>query len=107
MERGVELIFVVMLLGIKNATQRLIHVELCGDTGRSSVGRCFAANRDARVDSDHLSEDVKDGLSHVSKTWRVGYQVAYLGHGLVIDVDQFARVRVDLQCTVEAKRCLY
>lgn len=75
--------------------------------GRARLGGCLAAaDGDRCVDCDHLGEDVKDGLSSSAYALDSRSKRTHLRHCLVVDVDQFPRVGVDLQRAVEAQRGL-
>jgi hypothetical protein len=84
-------------------------VGLLEVAGGSRLGGCLAAaDGDGCVDCDHFGEDVEDRLELLSASvhFVTDYCVTYLGHRLVVDVDEFPRVGVDLQRAVEAQRGL-
>lgn len=75
------------------------------DRGAGVLG----ADSEGAVVGNHLGEDVEDGLSGVSHSecfFGGNRGSVYLGDGLVVDVDQVARGRVDLEGLVKGKGAL-
>lgn len=88
----------------RESCERLLY--LFNATRRAGIGRRFATDGDAGVDSDHLGEDVEDGLGALAGAFSAAEMLSYLGHRLVVNVNKLSGVGVDLQSAVEAESCL-